>query len=215
MTSMLLSRLHHPVRNLGYGVRAGIWFQGCTVYCRGCISRDTWAFDESQRCDIAAVTDWLDSLDDPVDGITISGGEPTDQPEALRALLDALAPRRDTADILLYSGRTTESLEEQFPWLWERVDLLITDPYDGTRAGAHALRGSGNQRVHRLSRLAQERYPLDAFEATYCPQREQLSVHVDDRAVWLVGIPKPGDLTRLTQSLTERGIAVGRTTWLG
>ncbi|HEY9310690.1 MAG TPA: radical SAM protein, partial [Williamsia sp.] len=124
-------------------------------------------------------------------------------------------PRRDTADILLYSGRTTESLEEQFPWLWERVDLLITDPYDGTRAGAHALRGSGNQRVHRLSRLAQERYPLDAFEATYCPQREQLSVHVDDRAVWLVGIPKPGDLTRLTQSLTERGIAVGRTTWLG
>jgi anaerobic ribonucleoside-triphosphate reductase activating protein len=214
MTSLLLSRLHYPVRNLGFGVRAGIWFQGCSIFCHGCVSRDTWPFDESRRCDIEAVMAWLDTLDGPVDGITISGGEPTDQPEALRALLDTLSVRRRTADILMYSGRSTEQLKSDFPWLWDSVDVLISEPYDYTQADDCALRGSANQRVHRLSPLAQQRYPDDAFESTYAPQREQISINVDDHRVWMVGIPKPGDLARLRRSLADRGITMGKTSWL-
>jgi anaerobic ribonucleoside-triphosphate reductase activating protein len=214
MTSMTLSRLHYPVRNLGYGQRAGIWFQGCTVYCRGCISRDTWAFDDARTCDVDAVLTWLDTLDGTVDGVTISGGEPTDQPEALRVLLDALTTRRETADILLYSGRSTQHLQRAFPWLWDLVDVLISEPYDDTQSGDCALRGSANQRVHLLSPLARHRYPEDSFEETYAIQRQQISIRVDDRSVWMVGIPKPGDLARLRSSLERRGVEVGRTSWL-
>jgi anaerobic ribonucleoside-triphosphate reductase activating protein len=211
---MLLSRLHYPVSNLGYGVRAGIWFQGCTVYCKGCVSRDTWAFDESRRCDVGEVTSWLDALDGPVDGITISGGEPTDQPDALRALLEELAVRRTDTDILMYSGRSTERLTAELPWLWDHLDVLISEPFDQARAADCALRGSANQRVHRLSPLAEQRYPEDAFEQLYEPQRQQIALHVDGRSIWMVGIPKPGDLTRLQSSLEARGISLGRTSWL-
>lgn len=211
---MLLSRLHYPVSNLGFGVRAGIWFQGCTVRCRGCVSRDTWTFDASRRCDIDAVIAWLDGLDGPVDGITISGGEPTDQPDALRALLEALSPWRAGGDILMYSGRPSAQLERECPWLWDRVDLLITDPFDAAASGDCALRGSTNQHVHRLSPVAEARYPAESFEETYGPQRQQVSIHVDDKSVWMVGIPKAGDLTKLRRSLASRGIVAGRTSWL-
>lgn len=214
MTAMLLSRTHYPVRNLGYGVRAGIWFQGCTVHCRGCVSRDTWRFDASRECPVDAVLDWIESIDRPVDGITISGGEPTDQPQALRALLDGLAVRRADTDILMYSGRTAHVLHVELPWLWDAVDVIVSEPYDAGAAGPCALRGSANQRVHRLSELARQRYPDDVFEHMYGPQRQQLSVHVDDTMVWLVGMPKPGDLTQMRRSLKERGVAVGRTSWL-
>ncbi|CAM2809611.1 radical SAM protein [Mycobacterium intermedium] len=211
---MLLSRLHHPVRNLGFGVRAGIWFQGCTLYCRGCVSRDTWAFDGSRRCDVEAVLAWLDGLG-ALDGITISGGEPTDQPAALRTLLEALKDRDDDTDVLMFSGRTYERLRVDVPWLWDGlVDLLISDPFEQDRVDDVALRGSTNQRVHRLTDLGQRRYPEEDFEQRYSAQRQQISVNVDEQSVWMVGIPKPGDLARVRDSLEARGVSVGRTSWL-
>ena len=87
--SIALSRIHFPVTTLGPGRRIGIWFQGCSIRCPGCISMDTWApgrgittIDEV----VNAVAQWL-----PVaDGITISGGEPFDQPIALLDLLGRL-----------------------------------------------------------------------------------------------------------------------------
>ena len=211
MTSMLLSRLHHPVTNLGYGTRAGIWFQGCTVHCRGCVSRDTWAFDEAMRCDVDAVVEWLDGL--AVDGVTISGGEPTDQPEALRALLDRLAERDDT-DVLLYSGRSVDYLAARLPWLWDRVDMLISEPFERGSAANCALRGSANQRVHRLTPLAERRYPPESFEEGYAAQRQRISIHADGRSIWMVGIPKVGDLDRMRAALEARGVTTGRTSWL-
>lgn len=213
MTSMLLSRLHHPVTNLGYGVRAGIWFQGCTVYCRGCISRDTWAFDDATRCDLDAVMAWLEDIEEPIDGITISGGEPTDQPEALRALLDRLAGRGDGVDVLLYSGRSTDHLVATHPWLWDRVDVLISEPFESASAGDSALRGSANQRVHVLTPLAERRYPAETFESMYEPQRQRISINVDGTSIWMVGIPKPGDLAKVTASLAAKGVTTGRTSW--
>lgn len=214
MRSLLLSRLHFPVRNLGYGTRAGIWFQGCTIYCRGCISRDTWTFDEAHRRSIDDVLAWLDDLDPPIDGITISGGEPTDQPDALEALLDALADRSASTDVLIYSGRSTEVLERDFPWLWTHVDVVISEPFDAAQMTDCALRGSANQRVHLLTDLAKRRYPEERIEEMYSPQRQQMSINVDGRNIWMVGIPKPGDLAKVERSLAQRGITAKRTTWL-
>ena len=54
-TPISLSRLHFPVTTLGPGRRIGIWFQGCSIRCPGCISADTWAF----RTAAAMVTDVL------------------------------------------------------------------------------------------------------------------------------------------------------------
>lgn len=39
---LYLSRIHFPVTTLGPGNRIGIWFQGCSIQCQGCVSVDTW-----------------------------------------------------------------------------------------------------------------------------------------------------------------------------
>ncbi|CAM2744604.1 4Fe-4S cluster-binding domain-containing protein [Skermania piniformis] len=213
---ILLSRLHFPVDNLGYGSRAGIWFQGCTIYCRGCISRDTWTFDPATRTDVEAVLAWLRRLDGQVDGVTISGGEPTDQPEALLGLLAGIAEWRGDSeiDVLMYSGRSADTLRHGLPWLWESVDILISEPYEASRAAGCALRGSDNQRVNLLTELARRRYPAESLESTYAPQRTKIGVHVDLESIWLVGLPHHGDLPKLRDHLTERGVELGRTSWL-
>ncbi|MGW4242468.1 4Fe-4S cluster-binding domain-containing protein [Nocardia sp. NPDC004722] len=214
--SMLLARLHYPVRNLGYGVRAGVWFQGCTIGCRGCLARDTWPADERTRCDVEQVMSWLRGIGGALDGVTISGGEPTDQPAALRSLLEGIRCMDQSVplDILLYSGRPRRWLTKRLGWLDELVDVLVSEPFVASRASDDALRGSSNQRVHLLTELGRERYPDAAMRTTYAGQRSQLGVHVDGACVRLVGIPLPGATGALGRALTERGVEIGDASWL-
>lgn len=219
MTSMLLSRLHYPVKNLGFGNRAGIWFQGCTIYCKGCVSRDTWSFDASNEVQIHDVMRWLRSLpSDGIDGVTISGGEPNDQPEALTDLLAVLHDWRDAEtreiDILLYSGRTPEELGDRFGWMSENVDVLVSGPYVAAEATDCALRGSSNQVVHTFNNLARSRYPAVTLETDYAPQRQNISVHVAGDSIWMVGIPTDGDMRKFENQLASRGVDLRRTSWL-
>ena len=97
VTGLGVSRLHFPVTTLGPGRRAAIWLQGCSIHCPGCVSRDTWA-PAASLTEVAAVADWIeDQADDGLTGITVSGGEPLDQPEQLAALLTDLRRRPRTA----------------------------------------------------------------------------------------------------------------------
>src|SRR4029077_956889 len=53
-----LNKAHWPVTVLGPGRRIGLWVQGCTIRCRGCVSQDTWPRDPAKRIDVAALLDW-------------------------------------------------------------------------------------------------------------------------------------------------------------
>jgi anaerobic ribonucleoside-triphosphate reductase activating protein len=84
-----LNKAHWPVTVLGPGRRIGLWVQGCTIGCRGCVSQDTWPRDPRKRIAVPELLDWCRrTAKDGPDGITISGGEPFEQPAGLRALLD-------------------------------------------------------------------------------------------------------------------------------
>ena len=107
-----LSRIHFPVTTLGPGKRIGIWFQGCSIRCKGCISADTWGTEKGRvSIDevIKVISNWLDTAE----GITLSGGEPFEQPEALELLLTQLRTRTNI-DILVYSGHSFEKIS---PWV--------------------------------------------------------------------------------------------------
>src|SRR5204862_5952107 len=100
---------HWPVTVLGPGRRIALWVQGCTIHCRGCVSRDTWARDPDKTIDVGNPLAWCRRVaPEGPDGITISGGAPFEQPLGVRALLEGLGRWRHDArldfDMLCYSG---------------------------------------------------------------------------------------------------------------
>lgn len=233
--TLLLAKAHYPVTTLGPGTRAGIWTQGCTLHCHGCLSRDTWEADPGRAVPVEAVLGWLASLPEPVDGVTISGGEPFQQPAALAALLRGIRTWQDTRgretialDILVYSGyvysrlsRTTEMRE-----ILGMCDAVITGPYvdrlnpGGRHSGEGSLlwRGSANQRVVPLSPLGRERYEAVAGVGNTGEGRgPRVQVSVDEgpegRRVYYIGIPRRGDMEHLTSRLDRAGVRSGDVSW--
>lgn len=208
--SIAISRVHFPVTALGPGQRLGIWFQGCSIRCPGCISSDTWS-DKVERMLVsdlvAAVAEyaWL------ADGVTISGGEPFEQPLALGELLHGLRPLLQPAsDVLVYSGLPVADLT---PWLdqWQGlVDAVISEPFDVTAPQTRPLMGSDNQQLHMLTELARERF--SEFLRPRDRRDDRLDVMVDeDGTAWIAGIPRRGDLHVLKERLAAQGTVI-RTT---
>jgi anaerobic ribonucleoside-triphosphate reductase activating protein len=201
VTEASISRIHFPVTTLGPGRRVGIWFQGCSIGCAGCISADTWSFEQGATT-IEAVVDAIDPWIRDADGLTVSGGEPFEQPSALRALLEAWRQRSSTA-VLAFTGFEREVIE---PWLVANpglIDALITGPYDRRAPQTMALRGSDNQRIHVLTTLGE---PFAAYDRAATPEDRRLDVMFDaDGGAWFAGIPAHGDFHRLRLALKAEG----------
>ncbi|GAA4758285.1 4Fe-4S single cluster domain-containing protein [Gordonia alkaliphila] len=218
MTSLALSRVHFPVTNLGTGRRIGVWLQGCTVHCPGCVSVDTWAARPEHQADLGTVLDEIAGHLPGSDGLTVSGGEPTDQPEALTELLTgirALTADRADWDVLVYTGRSLDEARTRMPRLDELADVVISEPFLADATTDHlALRGSSNQVVTPLSDLGRRRYPPDEVDDVYGDQRDTVGVCVEDGTIWLVGIPRPGDLQRMETALARQGVEITRRSWL-
>ena len=200
---LALSRIHYPVTTLGPGRRIGIWFQGCSIRCEGCISRDTWRFrDDDVTPDdvVQRIATWLDECD----GVTISGGEPFDQAAALFELLKGIKAHKSKVNVLVYSGYGLERLDAHQELRTGLIDALITDPYVNDADQTKILRGSDNQRLHCLTDLGGavfahcERHLSDA-------DRSLDVMFDDDGTVWIAGIPRKGDMTRLAALLRENG----------
>ena len=199
---LALSKLHFPITALGPGRRIGLWVQGCSIRCAGCMSRDTWAFSrdgEPVETVLERMAPWLAEAD----GVTISGGEPFDQPEGLAALLAGLRERFD-GDVLVYSGYEFDRLAQHGRAL-SLIDALISEPFDAAQPTDAPLRGSANQRLHLLSALGEERFAGLGSAGRTGPAPLDL-VASPDGSVWIAGVPRRGDLGRLAHSLAEQGI---------
>lgn len=200
--AIAISRLHFPVTTLGPGRRIGIWLQGCSIQCPGCISKDTWDPNQgwtSVDSVITAVEHWMPEAQ----GITISGGEPFDQPNALRTLLQNLR-KVSTGDILVYSGYAFSDLIDWLEADSGLIDVLISEPYEERSRQTLPLRGSDNQSLHLLTDLGRERF--SSFDRTIQPEDRRFDVMFDHNgSVWIAGIPHRDDFRRFKTALKAAG----------
>lgn len=211
-----LNKAHYPVTALGPGKRIGIWTQGCSIRCPGCVSLDTWEADRSKAMAIDELIAWCKRVGGgAAEGITISGGEPFDQPRPLAKLLDGLHRWRNTLtrpfDILCYSGYRLEKLQKEHASHLARIDAIICDPFVESLPTERWWRGSDNQRLVILSELGEERFGRYVDTAVDEPKRFQ--VVADGKRVWFVGIPQRGDLDRIESACAERGVTLAATSW--
>jgi anaerobic ribonucleoside-triphosphate reductase activating protein len=198
-----LNRIHHPVTTLGYGSRVGVWFQGCSIHCPGCLVPDTWVPTEKHRIPLRWVQRALEPLLGQSDGLTISGGEPFDQAEALVTLL-TWARCRLKGDILVYSGYSEEALRRLCPEAFALADVLVAGPYDDRLPDTRPFIGSSNQRLLLLTDLARQRYRD--------PESMPVGFGVDfvGNEILLTGVPRRGFMKDFRRELADAGLEVQR-----
>lgn len=215
-----VNRVAYPVTVLGPGRRAGLWVQGCRIGCPGCGSTDTWDPAGGTPVDTATLAAGLADLVEAEDltGLTITGGEPTEQSDALADLvvrLRAAVPDRQL-DVLVFTGRSAAAARRSAA-LWAVTDVAVCGPYRPDRPSTDPLVVTTNQRLVALTPLGRERFagpPLEAPQSRAvdpAPRRVQASVADGD--ITLVGLPRPGDLLRLEEALRRRGITLGGRSW--
>lgn len=210
-----LNKAHFPLRGLGPGERVGIWFQGCSIRCRGCVSLDTWGLRPSTAVDADEVIAWCWShLARDADGLTVSGGEPFDQPEALTYILEELKRLGEVSeinfDILCYTGLHYDEVSHRFAHVLRLLDAIVSEPFEQNLPTKKYLCGSDNQVLRILIGKNRERFEREGRRMS---QDKHMGVSVDDDAVYLTGIPREQDLEKLRKALASRGVNLGKMSW--
>jgi anaerobic ribonucleoside-triphosphate reductase activating protein len=181
----------------GPGLRAVVYFQGCTLGCRDCWNPETHAFAGKERS-IAEVAGLVVSAhqERALEGVTFSGGEPMQQADALLALIESLRDRLPGLSFGMYSGYSQRELASGGYWcrceltqcakedIWRGIrahlDFAVLGRYAAGRPGQLPLRTSTNQKLALFS----GRYREQDFE----PQETE--VHIDaEGLVQVTGFP--------------------------
>jgi anaerobic ribonucleoside-triphosphate reductase activating protein len=133
----------------GPGIRCAVFAQGCPHHCAGCHNPQTHDFSggyESTSDEIIA-----HMVKDPLlRGITLTGGEPFQQPEAMAEL--AQKAKAAGYDVVAYTGYKLEQLVEMgnqyVDKMLKHIDILIDGPFVQAEK-RHDLwfHGSTNQRI--------------------------------------------------------------------
>lgn len=128
------------------------WVQGCPFACPGCFNPSTWAFTGGYLKTVEELV--KDILASGCDGLTISGGEPLLQREALLELIIQLEPYVLQGilkyGIICYSGFEIEEVEkfERSEELLGLLDVLIDGKFVENLKTVDSIAGSSNQRFH-------------------------------------------------------------------
>lgn len=144
----------------GPGARFVVWFQGCSLGCAGCFNPATHGLAAGEDVDVDGLLSQAVAAN--VEGLSLSGGEPMQQPAAARALVEGARARG--LSTLMFSGYTIDEIRAlpDGPAVLAALDVLIDGRYVASQRLASGLRGSANQNIHLLS----PRYSLADIAAT-------------------------------------------------
>ena len=179
-----LAAFHPGTDALGPGKRFAMWVQGCPFSCKGCIAPDWIPIKAANQFDPHYFADLIMKIPG-LDGITISGGEPMLQAQALAEMLERVHAQSDL-NVIVFSGFRYETLLESppnpfVPVFLKHIDVLIDGLYVEKLNNGKGLRGSTNQRFHFLTPR------LKDFDFASLPRK--VEVYLYEGEAFLVGVP--------------------------
>ena len=186
------------VTKLGPGVRYVIWTQGCVRNCPGCMTPESQPLDQGTLQSVETVAKRI--IQSGRNGITISGGEPFLQAEALCELISMIRKERDIG-VIIYTGYTIEEIRAVnnvfFQKLLGMCDLIIDGAYIEELNDGKNLRGSSNQRAIALT----DRYKEDANE--YGTRPAEVEFFFKEDKISMVGVPSHDMLERIKKNTAK------------
>lgn len=148
-----IAGFYHNSLTEGPGRRSSVLFQYCPLKCKNCYVPELHSQESGTLISARKLAEFLLDSKFERDGVTVLGGEPFAQPEALSALVKELR-EKGCLHIVCYSGYTLEILREKaiaqpvIGEILEEIDILIDGAYiESLASGARLWTGSGNQRV--------------------------------------------------------------------
>jgi anaerobic ribonucleoside-triphosphate reductase activating protein len=205
----LMSILNNSQVN-GPGDRLVIWTQGCPHACKGCFNPESWNFSAGEERDAWDVA--IDVLNTRTAGITISGGEPFWQPQALLSFLKGIHDDNNNLidlpkGIICFTGYTIEEIFE-LPGVrgdaaracLDHIDLLIDGRFEENLRVDHVLAGSSNQRFHFLDKPGRGRDKINPEEVQI---DQAVEIHLGKDSLEVTGFP-----TISRSWLKERGLRI-------
>ncbi len=189
---MLLHAFIPASRANGPGLRAVVFFQGCTLACPGCFNPDTHPFTGTEVSVNAVAERVLQAHKDyRPEGVTFTGGEPMQQAPALLELIQTLRQQVPGLSFGLFSGysdlelvlgrysiRGRDYSEGDRRRLWqeirEHLDFAVLGRFNETQPSGLPLCTSRSKALRMLS----SRYGV----SDYGPQSVEVIIHSDGRA---------------------------------
>lgn len=135
----------------GPGKRAVVWFQGCSLACVGCFNPETHT-SQGDLWLVDRLVETLQADNASLDGITVSGGEPLEQPDALRELIQNWKAYGQGTVIVL-TGYTWQEIQgdPQRRDAVQLADVVVSGRYNASQHLGSGLRGSRNKEYHFLT----------------------------------------------------------------
>jgi anaerobic ribonucleoside-triphosphate reductase activating protein len=173
MTEVQVARVLHGTRAEGPGLRTAIWVQGCSIRCVGCINPQLFSREGGSAQTIKSIVEGAVSAG--VEGLTLLGGEPFDQADAVAELAELA--RIHNLGVITFTGYTEEYLRGRSAGhrrLIAATDLLVDGPYrQEVPETRRALVGSTNQRFMHLTGRYQ------GFDSAAHPNRVDVKISAD------------------------------------
>jgi anaerobic ribonucleoside-triphosphate reductase activating protein len=173
----------------GPGARYALWLQGCSLRCAGCCNPHLFDPQQGEAVEVGVMLGEVASAGRHIEGVTVLGGEPFDQAEALALFVRGV--RELDLGVIVFTGFTLEDLvRKDDPAIGDilaATDLLIDGPFDGSRPEIRRMWvGSANQRFHYLT----GRYASSIEEGPEGRLVNQIEVRIDvDGHIRLNGWP--------------------------
>lgn len=168
----------------GPGRRFALWLQGCSRLCSGCCNphmQDHSGGNPKPVAEIAAAI-----IASPTEGLTLLGGEPLEQVDAVKQMFDLLDAADYSGNIMLFSGFTWQEIgrNPEMLDLVRRCDCLVAGPFVAAlKPDSRRWIGSRNQTVHFF------RDRLDALKLDWPKHKAEIEIHLGDGEISINGFP--------------------------
>ena len=137
----------------GSGIRVSIFFSGCRFHCTNCFNSELWDFNYGIPFTEETINKIIELLaPDYIKGLSILGGEPFHNYNAVIKLIKKVKEIYPNKDIWIWTGYKFDDIPEKCKDILNLADVIVDGRYEEDKRDLSiAFRGSTNQRIWRKS----------------------------------------------------------------